>query len=171
MLNLKRLLAASAFAVALAFALPALAIGVTNPAPVQMDPTRLDADSVCTQAPAINQTAASTTCTITPPVGQFVYVDTLIFEACGDGTASVSSIQQNFTSTNFGGLAWETSMTSYAATTATSAFVNNCAVSPNLAAAAPLKSAVAGTAVTFVPPAQAAHMSFGMFVGYHFAPY
>ena len=166
--TLKLALLAGAFSL---IAASAFATGITNPAPVQADPTRLDADGSCSYAPAVNTAASANTCTITPPPGQFVYVDTLIFNPCMDGTASVSSIQQNYTSTNIGNptIVWEASQISYAATTATSAPVNACAPSPNLAAAAPLKSTVAGTAVTFVPPAQAAHMSFGMFVGYHFA--
>jgi hypothetical protein len=34
----------------------------------------------------------------------------------------------------------------------------------------PLRSAVAGTAVTIVPPAQTAHVSFPMLMEYYFSP-
>ena len=148
----------------------ALATGITNPAPVQQDPTVLTADSSCSYAPAVNIAAASATCTLTPPAGQFVYVDSLIFKACLDGTASTTSIQQNYTSTNIGTptIAWETALIS-GSTITTAPGASLCDTSPNLAGVSPLKSTVAGTAVTFVPPTANAHASFGMFVAYHFA--
>lgn len=162
-------LALLAGALSLGFIASAFAVGVTNPAPVQQDPSRLDAGSnVCAFAPAVNQTASSQTCTITPPANQSVYIDSLIFKACLDGTASISSIQQNYTSTNLGGLAWQTALIS-GSTITTNATDNLCDTSPNLAGSGPLKSAQPGLAVTLVPPTQAAHASFGMFVAYHFA--
>jgi hypothetical protein len=136
--------------------------------PIQQVPSRADASTgVCATAPAINATQATGTCTITPPGGQFVYFNFISVGACQDGTASVSSIQQNFTTTNLGGLTYETSTISYAATTATSAPVNACAWTGG-ALTAPLKSAQAGTAVTIVPPAQAAHVSFPIVAQYYF---
>ena len=171
MKSLKLALLASALAFALAAPASALP-SVMNAAPTQQDPSRADAAAgSCSYAPAVNQTAASTTCTITPPAGQFVYVDSLIFKACLDGTASISSIQQDYTSTNIGAplLTWQTALIS-GSTITTNATTNLCDTSPNLAGPTPLKSIAAGVAVTFVPPAQAAHASFGMFVAYHFAP-
>lgn len=150
---------------------PAFAIGLTNPAPVQQDPTRLDAASSCSYAPAVNVAATSATCTITPPAGQFVYVDSLIVYACLDGTASISSIQQNFTSTNLGNpsFAYETALIS-GSTITTNATDVLCQSSGQLIGTSPLKSTVPGTAITIVPPAAATHASFGQFVAYHFAP-
>ena len=168
MKTLKIALLASALSLSLAAS--AFALGITNPAPVQQDPTRLDAAGSCSYAPAVNQTAASQTCTITPPPGMFVYVDSLIFKACLDGTASISSIQQNYTSTNIGAptIAWQTALLS-AATITTNPTTNLCDTSPQLVGSSPLKSIAPGTAVTFVPPTAATHASFGMFVAYHFA--
>jgi hypothetical protein len=165
-----RKITASTFALALLSSSAMATPGLLNSAPVQQDPTRLDAGSnICAFAPAVNQTAASQTCTITPPAGQSVYIDSLIFKACLDGTASISSIQQNYTSTNMGGLAWQTALIS-GSTITTNATDNLCDTSPNLAGSGPLKSAQSGLVVTLVPPTQAAHASFGMFVAYHFAP-
>jgi hypothetical protein len=153
-------LCALAFSAGLAFA---------QQAPVQQAPTRLDASTgVCALAGAVNQTQAAGTCTVTPPAGQYVYFNYMQVGACQDGTASISGIQLNFTSTNLNGWVQETSTLS-AATITTNPFVNLCAYVGG-ALTAPLKSAAAGTAVTIVPPAQTAHMSFPINLNYYFAP-
>ena len=125
--------------------------------------------------PAVNATQAAGTVTITPPAGNFVYFTSLLFGACSDGTASQSNPQLAFTSTNIGGTLAAASLTVQnstvtAATITTNPFVNLCAWSPNIVAFAPLKSATAGAAVTLVPPAQNAHMSFPIIATYYFAP-
>jgi hypothetical protein len=167
---MKRYLLAALIAVSFAFASPvAFAQQVGSPAPVQQNQSRLDASTgVCALGPAVNATQAAGTCTITPPAGQYVYFNYMQVAACQDGTASISGIQLNFTSTNLGGWVVETSTLS-AATIATNPFANLCAYSGG-ALTAPLKSAAAGTAVTVVPPAQTAHMSFAMNLQYYFAP-
>lgn len=155
------------------FALAALA-ALCGPASaqvtVQTSPTRPDAATlVSSTAPAVNATQATGTVTITPPSGQYVYFTGIYVAACGDGTASTSSIQQNFTTTNLSSLTIETSMLAYAATTAIANNISSCD-RVSLPFATPLRSAAAGTAVTIVPPAQAAHMSFPIIATYYFAP-
>ena len=155
----------------------ALALLVTEPARAQLaqgtqtysNGSRLDASStLCSLAAAVNATQAAGTCTITPPNGQSVYITHIHVANCIDGTASTSSIQQNFTSTNLGGLTIETAFLS-AATITSNAGVPLCDVR-QLALTTPLKSAQPGVAVTIVPPAQAAHGSFPITVLGYFAP-
>jgi hypothetical protein len=137
--------------------------------PVAQTATRQDAATVvCSTAPAVNATAATGTCTVVPPAGQFLYLVALYVAACGDGTASTSSIQQNFTTTNLNGLVIETSYLS-AATIATNPGASQCD-RVSMPFATPLKSAAAGSTVTIVPPAQAAHMSFPIVALGYFAP-
>jgi hypothetical protein len=137
---------------------------------VQPTASRLDAAVlISSTAPAVNATVATGTVTITPPPGQFVYFTSLYVAACSDGTASTSSVQQNFTTTNMNSLTIQTSMLAYAATTAIANSISSCD-RVALSFAAPVKSAAAGTAVTIVPPAQAAHMSFPIIATYYYAP-
>lgn len=137
---------------------------------VTSSPSRPDAAVlVSSTAPAVNATQAAGTVTITPPSGQFVYFTGIYVAACSDGTASTSSVQQNFTTTTLSGLTIQTSMLAYAATTAIANSISSCDRVP-LPFATPLKSATAGTAVTIVPPAQAAHMSFPIIATYYYAP-
>jgi hypothetical protein len=136
---------------------------------VQNTGTMLNAATlVSSTAPAVNATQAAGTVTITPPSGQYVYFTGIYVAACGDGTASTSSVQQNFTSTNLSGLTIQTSMLAFAATTAIANNISSCD-RVSLPFATPLRSAAAGTAVTIVPPAQAAHMSFPIITTYYFA--
>jgi hypothetical protein len=144
--------------------------GVANAQVVtQTSPSRADSGVlVSSTAPAVNATVATGTVTITPPAGQYVHFTGINVAACGDGTASTSSIQQNFTTTNLSSLTIETSYLS-AATITSNAGASQCdrVVLPFTT---PLRSAAAGTAVTIVPPAQAAHMSFPIIATYYFAP-
>ena len=159
---------ALAFAALLALAAPALAQNVAPP--VQQTGQRLDAAAGgCYLATAVNATQAAGTCTITPPAGQYVYFTTLEVGACMDGTASISGIQLNFTSTNLNGWVEETS-TLTAATITTNPMANLCAWGPNSVGAVPLKSQAPGGVVTIVPPAQTAHMSFPIKASYYFSP-
>ena len=159
-------------AVAIAVFLGATTLATTlamAQASVQQSPTRLDAaQGVCAIAAAVNATQAAGTCTITPPAGQYVYFTTIQVAACSDGTASTSSVQQNFTTTNMGGLVAETSFItgSTITTNAGDARCDRVAIIKGT----PLKSAAPGTAVTIVPPAQAAHYSFPIIAEYYFAP-
>ena len=147
----------------------AIALGVTNPAPVQQDPTRLDAGTVlCSLSTAVNATQAAGTCTITPPQGYYVYITYYDIRMCGDGTASQSPINLSFTSTNLNGLTLQVSAIS-GSTVTTNAWDNMCD-SHTGPGPSPVKSATPGTAVTIVPPAQTAHVSFPITVIGYFAP-
>jgi hypothetical protein len=150
-------------------ALGLLALPASAQVAVQQSGQHLDAATgVCALAGAVNSTQAAGTCTITPPGGQFVYFTYMQVGQCQDGTASISGIQLNFTSTNLNSWVQETSFLS-AATITTNAGTNLCAyVGGPLSF--PLKSAAAGTAVTIVPPAQTAHVSFPMVMHYYFGP-
>jgi hypothetical protein len=135
---------------------------------VQHSPTHLDAATlIASTAPAVNATQATGTVTITPPNGQYVYFTGIYVAACGDGTASTSSVQQSFTTTNLSGLTIQTSMLAYAATTAIANSISSCD-RVSLPFATPIRSAAQGTAVTIVPPAQAAHMSFPIIAIYYY---
>jgi hypothetical protein len=137
---------------------------------IQQNGTMLNAaNNVASTAPAVNATQAAGTVTITPPAGQYVYVTGLYVAACGDGTASTSSVQQNFTTTNLGTFSIQTSMLAYAATTAIANNISSCD-RVSIPFSVPVKSSAAGTAVTVVPPAQAAHMTFPIIVTYYTAP-
>ncbi len=153
----------------------AFAIGLVGGAlaqaapPVQQTTQRLDAaTNVCALAGAVNSTQAAGTCTITPPAGQYVYFTYMQVGQCQDGTASISGIQLNFTSTNLGGWVQETSYLS-AATITTNAGTNLCAYVGG-PMTAPLKSAAPGGVVTLVPPAQTAHVSFPILMEFYFSP-
>ena len=137
--------------------------------PVAQSATRNDAATgVCALAGAVNATQAAGTCTITPPAGQYVYFTFMQVGQCQDGTASISGIQLNFTSSGLNGWVQETSYLS-AATITGNAGTNLCAYvgGPMVT---PLKSAAPGAAVTIVPPAQTAHVSFPILTEYYFAP-
>jgi len=154
----------------LAFLLALLpAAAFAQSAPVQQQSQRLDASvGTCAIATAVGATQANDTCTITPPAGQYVYINYLSVGACQDGTASISGIQLNFTSTNLSGWVAETSTLS-AATITTNPGVNLCAYQGG-ALTAPLKSAAPGVAVTIVGPASTPHMSFPIIASYYFSP-
>jgi hypothetical protein len=145
-------------------------IAAAQAPPVAQTSTRSDAATgVCATAPAVNATVATGTCTITPPAGQFVYFTGIYVASCGNGVASASSIQQNFTTTNLGGLTMETSILAFAATTAIANSISSCD-RVSLPFATPLKSAASGGVVTIVPPAQNANFSFPIIATYYFAP-
>lgn len=166
---MRNLLARAGASLVAAFLALAPMAAIAQPAPVQQSASRLDASTgVAAFAGAVNHTQAAGTLTITPPAGQYVYFNYLLVGACQDGTASISGIQLNFTSTNLNGWTMETSTLS-AATITTNPFVNLCAYQGG-ARTAPLKSAQPGLAVTIVPPAQTAHMSFPSVAEYYFAP-
>lgn len=130
--------------------------------------SRLDASTtLCSLAGAVNATQAAGTCTITPPNGQRIYITSIYIANCQDGTASTSTIQANFTTTNLGGLVMETSYLS-AATITTNPGVSLCDRQP-MNMVTPLASAQPGVAVTIVPPTQNAHASFPITVLGYFA--
>src|SRR5208282_1926708 len=86
---------------------PALAQSPSTSAPIQQSQQRFDASTnMCAAAPAIN---VNVTCTITPPNGMYVYINFLQVGACGDGVASKTAIQANWTTTNLSGWVAETS--------------------------------------------------------------
>jgi hypothetical protein len=137
---------------------------------VQQSGQRADAATlVSSTAPAVNATQATGTVTITPPAGQYVYFTGIYVAACGNGTASASSIQQNFTTTNLSGLTIQTSILAFAATTAIANNISSCD-RVSIPFAVPLKSAAPGGVVTIVPPAQNANFSYPIITTYYFSP-
>jgi hypothetical protein len=153
----------------LLFAFSGAAFAQYSAPTVQQTGQRADAATlVSSTAPAVNATQATGTVTITPPAGQYVYFTGIYVAACGDGTASTSSVQQNFTTTNLSGLTIQTSMLAYAATTAIANNISSCD-RVTLPFSVPLKSAAPGGVVTIVPPAQAAHMTFPIIATYYFS--
>lgn len=135
-------------------------------APIQQSQSRLDASTgVCAAAPAIN---TNVTCTITPPNGQYVYINYLQVGACGDGVLSKTAIQANWTTTNLNSWTAETSYLSGSGIT-TNAGQNLCQFAGG-ALTSPLKSVQAGVAVTVVPPTANADISYPVIVEYFFAP-
>jgi hypothetical protein len=132
--------------------------------PVQQSATRADAATVmCTitssgaAAPAVN---TQTTATCTPPAGQFVYITGISFDVCTNGTGTAVN-QVNWTSTNLTG----TPVDSFSIA-ATASICQHWSEPFAL----PLKSTVAGTAVTFVSPAAAANNSYVARVYAYYAP-
>jgi len=137
--------------------------------PVAQIATRGDAATgVCALATAVDATQAAGTCTITPPAGQYAYFTGIYVAACGDGTASQSDIQLNFTTTNLNGFVVETSFIS--GSTITTAPGASLCDRVSMPFATPLKSAAPGGVVTIVPHAQTAHVSFPIVALYYFAP-
>ena len=127
-----------------------------QPVPTQQQATRADA---CT---AMNATAVvnnQVTLTITPSAGQYVYLCGWDITASQDGTSTVNT-NQSFTSTNIGGWAFKYSLAATANLTMTQAFYFNI----------PVKSAAAGTAVTFVSPSAKAQTAFSINAYYYVAP-
>ncbi len=144
----------------------ALAQSPSASAPIQQSQQRFDASTnVCAAAPAVN---VNVTCTITPPNGMYVYINFLQIGACGDGVASKTAIQANWTTTNLSGWVAETAYLT-AGTIATNPFTNLCQFVGG-AMTAPLKSVAAGVPVTVVPPTANADVSYPIIVEYYFAP-
>jgi hypothetical protein len=117
---------------------------------VQQSPTHIDAATgVCTvsAALAVNQ---QETVTCTPPAGQFVYMTSIAFDVCTNGTGSAVN-QVTWTTTNITG-----SPTFGFSVAATASICQHWSIP----LPTPLKSTAAGTAVTFASPAGATNNSY-----------
>ena len=131
--------------------------------PVQQSATKADASTVmCTISgssaePVVN---VQSTSTCTPPAGQYVYVTGISFDVCTDGTGTAAN-QVNWTTTNL------TGSPIYSFSIAATASICQHWSEP---LSTPLKSTAAGTAVTFVSPAAAAHNSYVARVYAYYAP-
>jgi hypothetical protein len=135
----------SAVALFAAAALPAAAQVST-----QQSGTRLDAATLaCSYSAAFAVNQQSTT-TCTPQSGQFVYVTTIAFDVCTDGTGSATT-PTTFTSTNIPG-----TPTFGMAIAATAEICQHWQV----VFPSPVKSVAAGTAVTVVSPSSATHNAY-----------
>lgn len=115
-------------------------------APVQNVPTELRASQVCSEA----RGTGAQTATLTPPSGQYVYVQSLEAGAFTVGGTVAISVPASLTSTNLPGsitfgLFGATANTSNTAGTVYQNFVYSFAGNS-------LKSSAAGTAVTVVAP-------------------
>jgi hypothetical protein len=125
--------------------------------PTQSSPSRLDAS----QLVATSATSAATL-TITPPSGQYVYINGVEVQNCAGGTAVTAAAPTTVTTTNLGGVAW---------TIGSGVTAGLCQPSPMSAGwAAPLKSAAPGTAVTIVLPTFATNQTIRVSAYYYFAP-
>lgn len=114
----------------------ALAFGQSTP--TQQAAQRLDAATLA----ATNVTSA-TTSTITVPAGYYFYMTGIDIQNCAGGTAVTAAAPTTITTTNFSGSpAW----------TVGSGVTAGLCTSQSVQMGAPLKSAAAGTNVTFVMP-------------------
>ena len=138
----------------------ALAVGLVSPvaadqagASVTQTSTHLDAATIwqgmasgATGCNAVSATAASDTITITPPGGQYAYLESFLLQHSTDATGATEVPTISMTNIGTGGFP---AFLSAASTLATTGYTVNVAIPfPN-----GLRSAVAGTAVTFVPSA------------------
>jgi hypothetical protein len=143
---------------ALLFAAPAAA-----QVAVQQSGTHLDASTLACGYSAAFAVAQQSTTTCTPQAGQFVYITTIAFDACNDATGTAVT-PATFTSTNIPGLP-----TFGVAMVTQATYANPCwhwqVVFPS-----PVKSTAAGTAVTIVSPATAAHTAWQATVFGYSAP-
>lgn len=115
-----------------------------------------------TSCNAVSQTAAQDSVTITPPAAQFVYVTMISIQNYTDATGATQV--GTISSTNLTG----SPFWSQATTLSTTAGIQSSTVEMYPTA---LKSAVPGTAVTFVPSAtQSAHNILCMRVAAFFGP-
>lgn len=123
---------------------------------VQQSATHLDA----AQLVATNATSATTT-TITPPAGQYVYINNVEITNCA-GTVITAATPTTITTTNLGGAAW---------TLGSGSTAGICQPSPASGSfVAGFRSAAPGTAVTFVLPTFIATQFVRLSVYYYFAP-
>lgn len=141
-------------------ALAALTVGASAQVAVQQSPTHLDAaTAICTPsaALAVNQ---QETVTCTPPAGQFVYITSVAFDVCTNGTGSAAN-QVTWTTTNLTG-----APTFGFSVAATASICQHWSIP----LPTPLKSTAAGTAVTFVSPAAATNNSYHATVVVYYGP-
>lgn len=131
---------------------------------VQQSPSMLTA---CAQVATANGTAQQTI-TITPSAGMYFYLCGLDLQYCASGTAATATQNVYTTTTGFQGTPkWQLSVSN----TASVCFpTGNNGAPQTFQFPLPLKSANAGTAVTFVSPAAITNVTFNMNVYGFFAP-
>lgn len=131
-------------------------------AQVQFQPSGTKLDAATTVCPfaaspvAVNQ---QETVTCTPPAGQFVYITSIAFDVCTNGTGSAVN-QVTWTTTNLTG-----APTFGFSVAATASICQHWSIP----LPTPLKSTAAGTAVTFVSPVAATNNSYHATVAVYFA--
>jgi hypothetical protein len=104
------------------------------------------------------------TITITPPVGQFVYITGMEWNACADAVGGVVVTNLNFVTTGLG-----SSLPSEQISFPATASICYSGQWPSMVLS-PLKSKTPGVAVTFVTPTGNAHIAYNQNVFYYFAP-
>lgn len=132
--------------------------------------TRLDAGTSlngpaggATTCNTVNTTAANGTVTITPPAGQYVYINGISIDITADVTGLTG--QATMSTTNItGSPIWSL------ATIVPTAGANGSFRQIHETFSTPLRSTAPGTAVTFVPSAQSNHVIFCTRVAAYFAP-
>ena len=132
--------------------------------------THLDAATIwqgqaagATACNAVSGTSASDTITITPPGGQYVYLQQLLMQKSTDATGATEVPTVSMTNISTGGFPAYLSAASTLSTTG-----NNFTNMPINFGPGGLKSAAAGVAVTFVPSATvSAHTILCMSAAYY----
>lgn len=145
---------ATASVIALLAAPLAPSFADTNGTSVTQTAVHLDAATVwqgqangVTSCNAVSATSVSDTITITPPAGQYVYLETFIMQHSTDATGATEVPTISMTNISGGGFP---AFLSAASTLATTGYTVNFAIPFGPGG---LKSTVAGTNVTFVPSA------------------
>lgn len=133
------------------------------PTSVQQSPTELRASQICNEA----RGTGAQTATLTPPAGQYVYINSLEAGAFAQGGTVAISAPASLTSTNLPGsitfgLFGATTTTSNGAGAVFQNFIYNFSGNS-------LKSAAAGTAVTVVSPS-VGNMGWHLALCGYFAP-
>lgn len=141
--------------------LPFLLVPAKADVLVQQDATMLNAaTAVCTFSPSTVAVSQQETVTCTPPGGMFVYITSISFDVCTNGTGSAAN-QVTWTTTNI------TGAPVYSFSIAATASICQHWSIP---LPVPLKSTAPGTAVTFVSPAGATNNSYHANVVVYYAP-
>lgn len=110
-----------------------------------------------TACAAVNTTVANGTVTITPPGGQYVYITGVYIDITADATGTTGAAVATWANlSNPNGTAPVYSLSTIAVATSTGG--NNRQIAETYSP--PLKSAVAGTAVTLTPSAQIANEKY-----------
>ena len=160
MLTIRRLLAFTLILAALAFA-PAVALAQQNAAatPVTLTGARGDnSDRIATTA------SSATTLTLTPAVGEYVYVYYIHISNCAGATAVTAAAVTTVTSTAIG------NGTTPAWTMGSGVTAGLCHQVIDTVFPTGLKGNTAGTAVTFVTPTFETNQTIRLLIGWRSAP-
>jgi hypothetical protein len=138
--------------------------GLASAQTVQQTSQRLDAATFAVVGTNYNTVNTQAVATITPPVGQYVYITRIELEAIQDGT-STACVNCAFTSTGLGTGATASPQWGFSlAATADATLYRDVNLN------APLRSAIAGQNVTITSPAAALHLAFGIKAYGYFSP-